>query len=76
MLYSICHSYQQKLREGSRTGKAAEADLMLLISKNPMKGEHDEEDLQRHLNVVKNKLTGWHGIVSCELNYEVGRYEE
>jgi len=66
----------QSMMEGSRTGKAAEADLMLLISKNPMKGEHDEEDLQRHLNVVKNKLTGWHGIVSCELNYEVGRYEE
>ena len=66
----------QSMMEGSRTGKAAEADLMLLISKNPMKGEHEEEDLQRHLNVVKNKLTGWHGIVSCELNYEVGRYEE
>jgi len=66
----------QSMMEGSRTGKAAEADLMLLISKNPMKGEHDEEDLQRHLNIVKNKLTGWHGIVSCELNYEVGRYEE
>ncbi len=66
----------QSMMEGSRTGKAAEADLMLLISKNPMKGETDDEDLQRHLNVVKNKLTGWHGIVSCELNYEVGRYEE
>jgi len=66
----------QSMMEGSRTGKAAEADLMLLISKNPMKGEHDEEDLQRHLNLVKNKLTGWHGIVTCELNYEVGRYEE
>jgi len=66
----------QSMMEGSRTGKAAEADLMLLISKNPMKGENDEEDLQRHLNLVKNKLTGWHGIVTCELNYEVGRYEE
>ena len=53
--------------EGSRTGKAAEADLMLLVSKNPMKNEGDEEDLQRHINVVKNKLTGWHGIVTCEL---------
>ena len=27
----------QSMMEGSRTGKAAEADLMLLISKNPMK---------------------------------------
>jgi len=66
----------QSMMEGSRTGKAAEADLMLLVSKNPMKNEGDEEDLQRHINVVKNKLTGWHGIVTCELNYEVGRYEE
>jgi hypothetical protein len=49
---------------------------MLLVSKNPMKNEGDEEDLQRHINVVKNKLTGWHGIVTCELNYEIGRYEE
>ncbi len=66
----------QSMMEGSRTGKAAEADLMLLVSKNPIKNEGDEEDLQRHINVVKNKLTGWHGIVTCELNYEVGRYEE
>jgi len=66
----------QSMMEGSRTGKAAEADLMLLVSKNPMNNEGDEEDLQRHINVVKNKLTGWHGIVTCELNYEVGRYEE
>ena len=66
----------QSMMEGSRTGKAAAADLMLLVSKNPMKNDGDEEDLQRHINVVKNKLTGWHGIVTCELNYEVGRYEE
>ena len=64
----------QSMMEGSRTGKAAEADLMLLISKNPMKGEEDELDLQRHINVVKNKLSGWHGIVSCELDYEKGSY--
>ena len=49
----------QSMMEGSRTGKAAEADLMLLVSKNPMKNEGDEEDLQRHINVVKNKLTGY-----------------
>ena len=65
----------QSMMEGSRTGKAAEADLMLLVSKNPMKNEGDEEDLQRHINVVKNKLTGWHGVITCELNYKLGRYE-
>ena len=66
----------QSMMEGSRTGKAAEADLMILIAKNPPKQEDgDDEDLQRHLNVVKNKLTGWHGVITCQLNYKVGRYE-
>ena len=66
----------QSMMEGSRTGKAAEADLMILIAKNPPKQDDgDEEDLQRHLNIVKNKLTGWHGVITCELNYKLGRYE-
>ena len=66
----------QSMMEGSRTGKAAEADLMILIAKNPPKQEDgDVEDLQRHLNIVKNKLTGWHGVITCELNYKLGRYE-
>ena len=66
----------QSMMEGSRTGKAAEADLMILIAKNPPKQDDGEvEDLQRHLNIVKNKLTGWHGVITCELNYKLGRYE-
>jgi len=69
----------QAMMEGSRTGKAAEADLMILIAKNPPKQEtpnvNEPEDLQRHLNVVKNKLTGWHGSRICTLNYKIGRYE-
>jgi len=65
----------QSMMEGSRTGKAAEADLMLLIAKNPTKTEAgQEEDNQRHINVVKNKLTGWHGRVICELEYRTARY--
>ena len=65
----------QAMMEGSRTGKAAEADLMILIAKNPPVEGQEEEDTQRHLNVVKNKLSGWHGIVHCELNYRTARYE-
>ena len=65
----------QSMMEGSRTGKAAEADLMILIAKNPVVDGQEEEDTQRHLNVVKNKLTGWHGVVHCELNYRTARYE-
>ena len=64
----------QSMMEGSRTGKAAEADLMVLIAKNPVVDGQDEEDTQRHLNVVKNKLTGWHGVVHCELQYQTARY--
>jgi hypothetical protein len=65
----------QSMMEGSRTGKAAEADLMVLIAKNPVVDGQDEEDTQRHLNVVKNKLSGWHGVVHCELMYRTARYE-
>ena len=64
----------QSMMEGSRTGKAAEADLMVLIAKNPPVDNQEEEDTQRHLNVVKNKLTGWHGVVHCELEYQTARY--
>tara|TARA_B100000035_G_scaffold151986_1_gene129488 strand:+ start:4349 stop:5572 length:1224 start_codon:yes stop_codon:yes gene_type:complete len=64
----------QSMMEGSRTGKAAEADLMVLIAKNPPVDNQEEEDTQRHLNVVKNKLTGWHGVVHCELDYKTARY--
>jgi len=64
----------QSMMEGSRTGKAAEADLMVLIAKNPVVDGQEEEDTQRHLNVVKNKLSGWHGVVHCELEYQTARY--
>jgi len=64
----------QAMMEGSRTGKAAEADLMILIAKNPPVEGQDEEDTMRHLNLVKNKLSGWHGIVHCELEYKTARY--
>jgi len=64
----------QAMMEGSRTGKAAEADLMILIAKNPPVEGQEEEDTMRHLNLVKNKLSGWHGIIHCELEYKTARY--
>src|SRR5210317_1247500 len=67
----------QAMMEGSRTGKAAEADLMIMIAKdtvkNPDSGE--EESPARHLNIVKNKLSGWHGVEHCELDYVTARYQ-
>ena len=65
----------QSMMEGSKTGKAAECDLMILISKNPQVEGQDEHDSQRHLNIAKNKLRGgWHGVVHCELDGDRSRY--
>ena len=65
----------QSMLEGSKTGKAAEADLMILISKNRAVEGQEEEDTQRHLNIAKNKLKGgWHGIVHCELDGDRSQY--
>lgn len=59
----------QSMLEGSKTGKAAEADLMILISKNRLVEGAEEDDTQRHLNIAKNKLKGgWHGVVHCDLD--------
>ena len=65
----------QSMMEGSRTGKAAEADLMILIGKPPTKVEGEKEDSPiRNINIVKNKLNGWHGIIDVELDYQTARY--
>jgi replicative DNA helicase len=65
----------QSMLEGSKTGKAAEADLMVLISKNQIVEGGDEQDSQRHLNIAKNKLKGgWHGVVHCELDGARSQY--
>lgn len=65
----------QSMMEGSKTGKAAEADLMVLISKDPIVEGQSEESTRRHLNIAKNKLKGgWHGVVHCQLDGERARY--
>ena len=65
----------QSMMEGSKTGKAAECDLMVLISKNiPENGGTDNSPV-RNLNIAKNKLRGgWHGVVHCELDGDRSRY--
>ena len=58
--------------EGSKTGKAAEADLMLLIG---MSAEVEGEDNNmRYINVAKNKLSGWHGKIPALLDVKRGIY--
>ena len=57
----------QSMMEGSKTGKAAEADLMLLIGKT-MQVEGEDEDPVRYLNLAKNKLNGYQGKITCVLD--------
>jgi hypothetical protein len=64
----------QSMMEGSKTGKAAEADLMLLIARNPVITGQEEQDNYRYVNVVKNKLNGWHGMVTCEFDHTKALY--
>ena len=65
----------QSMMEGSKTGKASEADLMLLIAKDPPTEGVEDDGFTRHINIAKNKLTGYHGRITCNLNYYIGRYE-
>mgnify|MGYP003117707500 FL=1 len=65
----------QSMLEGSKTGKASEADLMLLISKNPTVEGQEDEDTERHVVIAKNKLKGgWHGVVTVQLDGERARF--
>jgi len=58
--------------ENSKTGKAAEADLIIGIGRNANK---DTENKIRILCVSKNKINGYHGEPSCTIRREISRYE-
>lgn len=63
------------MMEGSKIGKAAEADLIIGIGRVT----HETDDIidpVRYLTVSKNKLSGWHGTIVCNLQTEVSRYVE
>jgi replicative DNA helicase len=65
----------QSMLEGSKTGKAAEADLMILIGKNRILEGGEADDTERHLNVAKNKLKGgYHGRITCQLQGDIAQY--
>ncbi len=57
--------------EGSRTGKAAEADLIIGVGANPILGEY-----LRILNVNKNKITGSHPALTCILHPQLSTYRD
>ena len=59
--------------DGSRTGKFAEADIIIGVGAHVNVG--GEEDMTRILYVGKNKINGFHGAITCVLNKEISRYE-
>jgi replicative DNA helicase len=66
----------QSMLEGSKTGKAAEADLIIMVSKNKrIEGADDDAETQRHLKIAKNKLKGGsHARVTCQLDGDRSQY--
>lgn len=63
------------MMEGSKIGKAAEADLIIGIGRlDAGDVENSEPDRTRYITVSKNKLSGWHGTVICNIEPEVSRY--
>lgn len=59
--------------EGSKTGKFAEADLIIGIGRHEY-GVDEEPDYTRHLCVGKNKISGWHGTIVCLIEPRISRY--
>jgi len=57
--------------DGSRTGKAGEADVIIGIGKT---GTSDEENTARHICISKNKLNGWHGMFTSHIDVHTGVY--
>ena len=61
------------MMENSKTGKAAEADLIIGIGSNTTA---DPTNDARILNVSKNKITGWHGDPACVIDRYISRYND
>jgi len=59
--------------EGSKVGKIAECDI--LIGAGKANDAEYPDDPTRYLTVMKNKISGWHGTVICNLNQHTSRYE-
>ena len=58
--------------ENSKTGKAAEADLIIGIGRN---ANTDLENNIRTLCISKNKINGYHGEPVCTIRRGISRYE-
>ena len=61
------------MMENSKTGKAAEADLIIGIGNRT---SNDPTNNMRVLNISKNKITGWHGDPAVTIDKYISRYDD
>jgi replicative DNA helicase len=58
--------------EGSKVGKISETDILLGLGKSD--DPNDPDDSTRYITVMKNKISGWHGTLICNLDGNTSRY--
>jgi len=61
------------MMENSKTGKAAEADVIIGVG---FRNKLDTDQDLRSLAISKNKITGWHGMIACKIIPKLSRYVE
>ena len=61
------------MMENSKTGKAAEADVIIGVG---FRNKLDTDQDLRSLAISKNKITGWHGMIACKIIPQLSRYVE
>ena len=64
------------MMENSKTGKAAEADLIIGIGCGRYSRTDDQDNGSRILNISKNKITGFHGAPICYIDRYLSRYTD
>ena len=64
------------LMAGSKMGKAGEADIILGVGRHSGETDDGQQDNTRFITVSKNKLSGYHGTIICQIEPEVSRYVE
>lgn len=62
------------MAEGSKTAKAAAADLIVGIGKVEEKSDVEGNMVLRHFHVSKNKISGWKGTIVCKLVQDQSRF--
>ena len=64
------------MMENSKTGKAAEADLIIGIGCGRYSRTDDQDNGSRILNISKNKITGYHGTPICIIDRYLSKYTD